>query len=215
MIRTLKKLLYTASGILFFAGSSFASSDTLHPRQANWSFDGIFGSFDRQSAQRGYQVYKEVCSACHAMKLISFRNLKKIGFSEEEVKAIAAEYTVTDGPNADGDMFERSGRPSDRFPSPFANEEAARASNGGAYPLDLSLIVKARPDGANYIYSLLTGYQEVPEHVKMADGMHYNPYFAGGQIAMPAPLSNELVSYQDGTNASVDQMARDVVNFLQ
>ena len=163
----------------------------------------------------GYQVYKEVCASCHAMKYKSFRNLEDIGFSEGEVKAIAASYSLKDGPNDAGDMFERPGRPSDRFVSPFANEKAARAANGGAYPPDLSLIIKARHDGANYVYSLLTGYETAPGDMKMNDGMNYNPYFPGMQIAMAQPLQDGQVTYADGTQATVDQMARDVVVFLQ
>jgi ubiquinol-cytochrome c reductase cytochrome c1 subunit len=149
------------------------------------------------------------------MRLNAYRNLLEIGFSEAEVKQIASEATVIDGPNDDGDMFERPGRMSDRFASPFANEKAARASNNGAYPPDLSLLAKARPNGANYIYSLLTGYEAAPADVNLGEGMYYNSYFPGSQIAMASPLSEDAVEYQDGTQASVDQMARDVVVFLQ
>lgn len=208
----IKKIFIIA---VLFATSSFAASDSEHPKQMNWPFDGAFGTVDRAAAQRGFQVYKEVCAACHSLKRKAYRNLEEIGFSEAEVKAIAAEATVVDGPNADGDMFDRAGRPSDRFVAPFANDNAARASNGGALPVDLSLIVKARPDGANYLYSLLTGYKEVPADFKLGAGMSYNPYFPGHQLAMPAPLSEGRVEYQDGTNASVEQMARDVTVFLQ
>ena len=175
----------------------------------------MFGRVDKQSAQRGFQVYKEVCSACHGLSRIAFRNLTDIGFSEAEAKALAASYQVKDGPNDEGEMFERAGKLSDYFPSPYANEQAARAAQNGAYPPDLSLIVKARQGGGNYVYSLLTGYEPAPADAHMSAGMHYNPYFPGGQIAMPAPLSDGQISYEDGTQASVDQMARDVVNFLQ
>lgn len=193
-----------------------AATDAKHPKQVDWSFDGFTGTVDRASAQRGFQVYKEVCSSCHGLKRIAFRNLTEIGFSEAEAKAIAAEYTVQDGPNDEGDMFDRPATLADRFVPPYPNEKAARASNGGAYPPDLSLIIKARHDGANYLYSLLTGYgEEAPEHVDVAPGQYYNPYFPGGLLAMPAPLSNDLITYQDGTNASTEQMAKDVVNFLQ
>jgi ubiquinol-cytochrome c reductase cytochrome c1 subunit len=146
---------------------------------------------------------------------VAFRNLAELGFSEAEIKALAASYQVKDGPNDDGDMFERPGKPSDRFPSPYANEQQARATHNGAYPPDLSLIVKARPDGANYLYSLLTGYGQPPEGVHLGDGQHYNPYFPGGALAMIPPLSDGQVAYEDGTQASIDQMSRDVVNFLQ
>lgn len=204
--------------ILFalLAAPAFASSEgTAHPKQMQWPFDGATGTVDRAAAQRGYQVYKEVCAACHSLKRLSFRNLEAIGFSEEEVKALAAGATVTDGPNDNGEMFERPGRPSDRFVAPFANDKAARAANGGAFPPDLSLIVKARQDGANYLYSLLTGYGDAPADVNMSEGMHYNEYFPGNQIAMPKPLSEGQVTFQDGTSASVEQMAHDVTVFLQ
>ncbi|MBN8544096.1 MAG: cytochrome c1 [Alphaproteobacteria bacterium] len=207
------------SALLVFAllvpVASFAAGDAKHPRQQNWAFDGVFGKPDKLSIQRGLQVYREVCSACHGIKRVAFRTLTDVGFSEAEVKTMAAEYTVTDGPNDDGEMFERPARASDKFPSPYPNEKAARAAQNGAYPLDLSLIIKARHDGANYVYSLLTGYKDAPADVQVGEGLHYNPYFAGGQIAMTAPLKDDAVTYQDGTQATVDQMAHDVVNFLQ
>lgn len=210
-------LLITASLIGFCAaGIAFANSGETHPKEQNWSFDGIFGTVDKQSAQRGFQVYKEVCAACHSINRIAFRNLADIGFSEAEVKALAASYKVKDGPNDSGDMFERDGVAADYIPSPFANEQAAGAGFNGKAPPDLSLMIKARHDGANYLYSLLTGYGQTPpaEHV-VPDGLHYNPYFAGGNILMPAPLSDGRVTYEDGTKASVDQMSQDVTNFLQ
>lgn len=210
------KSILTCLSVLFISLNTFAASDAKPPKQQIWPFDGFFGQQDHQSIQRGFQVYKEVCSACHGIKRVAFRNLKEIGFSEAEIKEIAKNYTVIDGPNDDGEMFERPGRPSDYFVPPYKNEKAARAANNGAYPLDLSLIVKAREDGANYVYSLLTGYYEVkPEGVEIPEGLHYNPYMAGGKIAMASPLSNGQVSYMDGTNNSLEQMARDVVNFLQ
>jgi len=185
------------------------------PRQVDWAFDGVFGKFDRPAIQRGLQVYREVCAACHGVKRVAFRTLTDVGFSEAEVKSMAAEYTIQDGPNDDGEMFDRPGRPSDRFPAPYPNEQAARAAQNGAYPLDLSLIIKARADGANYVYSLLTGYHDAPEGVSVPEGMYYNPYFVGGLIAMAPPLKDGAVEYQDGTVATADQMAKDVVNFLQ
>jgi ubiquinol-cytochrome c reductase cytochrome c1 subunit len=192
------------------------STAALHPKQLKWEFDGFFGRLDRASVQRGYQVYKEVCSACHSLKRVSYRNLGEIGFAEAEIKQIAAEYNVTDGPNDDGDMFDRPALPSDKFASPYANENAARASNGGALPPDLSLIVKARHDGPNYIYSLLNGYQDAPDEFPMAQGKNYNPYFEGRQISMPQPLIDDgQVEYKDGTFAAKEQMTIDVVNFLQ
>jgi ubiquinol-cytochrome c reductase cytochrome c1 subunit len=180
-----------------------------------WSFGGLFGTFDRASAQRGFLVYKQVCASCHAMKQLAYRNLEGIGLSEEEIRAIAAEVMIVDGPNDDGEMFERPGRPSDRFRSPFPNPQAARAANNGAYPPDLSLIVKARPNGANYLYALLTGYRESPPPgVEPMEGMHYNEYFPGHWIAMAQPLYPDMVDYPDGTPATIEQMARDVTTFL-
>jgi ubiquinol-cytochrome c reductase cytochrome c1 subunit len=210
-----KHLVIAVVGSLLLISSAHAAGDAKYPNQQRWPFDGLFGKFDRQAAQRGLQVYKEVCAACHGIKRIAFRNLTEIGFSANEVKALAATYDVIDGPNNDGEMFERPGRPADRIPSPFANEKAARAANNGAYPLDLSLIVKARKDGANYVHSLLTGYKDAPEGKKIGAGMHYNPYYPGGQIAMAQPLYEGGIDYQDGTEATIDQMARDVVVFLQ
>lgn len=214
----MKQFISIAIGCIAVLSASvpaFAATDAKHPEPQHWQFDGMVGTFNRQSAQRGFQVYKEICAGCHGLKHIAFRNLSDLGFSEAEVKAIAASYNVTDGPNDEGEMFQRPGLPSDRFVPPFPNEKAARASNNGAFPPDLSLIVKARPDGANYLYALLTGYQEPPAHVTVPEGMHYNPYFPGGLLAMTPPLSAEgLVSYEDGTQATVNQMAHDVVNFL-
>lgn len=210
------KLITLATILFSFAAN--AADDVRHPKHVHWNFDGPFGSFDRQSIQRGFKVYKEVCSACHSVGRLAFRNLTEIGFSEAEVKSLAATYTVKDGPNDDGEMFDRPALPSDKIPGPYANEKAARASNNGAYPPDLSLIVKARHEGANYVYSLLTGYEEPPHDFKVGENMYYNPYFAGGgsQFAMTPPLTKDgQVEYIDGTNPTVDQMARDVVNFLQ
>ena len=185
------------------------------PKQMDWPFDGITGKFDFQTIQRGFQVYREVCAACHSIKLLYYRNLKNIGFSENEIKEIAKNYMVKDGPNDQGDMFERPAAPSDHFVGPYPNEQAARASNNGAYPPDLSLMIKARQDGPNYLYSLLTGYQTPPVDVKVPDGLYYNLYYPSRQIAMPPPLSDNLITYLDGTKATTEQMAYDVVNFLQ
>lgn len=212
---TMKKIALIFVSILATAGSSYASEGGKPLRKNIWAFDGPLGTVDKQAAQRGFQVYKEVCSACHGLSRVAFRNLQDIGFSEAEIKALAASYQIKDGPNDAGEMFERPGKPSDYFVSPFANEEAARAAYNGAYPTDLSLIIKARQDGANYLYSLLTGYEPPPASVTLSDGQHYNPYFPGEKLAMPAPLSDGQVSYADGTEASVNQMAHDVVTFLQ
>ena len=191
------------------------------PTQEDWTFAGPFGTYDKGQLQRGLKVYKEVCSACHSMQLVAFRTLEDLGYSEAQVKALAAEYTVQDGPNADGEMFERPGIPSDHFPSPFPNAEAAAAANNGAAPPDFSLIAKARgvergfptfvfdiftqyaEGGPDYIHSLLTGYdQEPPAGMEIAEGTHYNPYFiAGKSLAMAPPLSDDQVTYDDGSAA--------------
>ena len=179
-----------------------------------WSFNGPFGTFDRGELQRGLQVYKEVCATCHSLNFISFRNLADLGFNEDEVKAIAAEFQVKDGPNNDGEMFERAAIPSDVWPAPYANDNAARASNNGALPPDLSLMVDARAGGADYIYALLSGYHETPAGKEVGEGMYYNAYYPGNQIAMPSPLVEDGVEYGDGTRATLVQQARDVSAFL-
>ncbi len=206
-----------AAVVIGFAAPALAAGDTATPPAQKWSFNGPFGTFDRAELQRGYQVYKEVCAACHAMKYVAFRNLADPGgpgFTAAEVKALAATFEVTDGPNDAGDMFKRAALPSDKFPSPFANEKAARASNGGAYPLDLSLIAKARVNGPDYLKALLTGYTAAPAGFALGEGLHYNAYFPGNQIAMPQPLNADQVTYADGTKATVEQMAHDVSAFL-
>ena len=201
--------------ISFSSFGAIADTTAKKPLQLVWPFEGIFGTFDRQAAQRGAQVYLEVCSTCHSNHNLYYRNLKDIGFSEAEIKQLAQKYTVKDGPNAEGEMFDRPALPSDRFVSPYPNEEAARTANNGAYPVDLSLIIKARQEGPNYVFSLLSGYQEAPANVKLMPGLYYNPYFEGGQIAMPPPLTEGQVTFSDGTPATVEQMAKDVVVFLQ
>ena len=186
------------------------------PKQ-DWSFKGITGKFERSSLQRGYQVYTEVCSSCHSMNLLSYRNLGEEGgpeFSLEQVKAIAANFEVTDGPDNDGEMFTRPARPSDKFVSPYPNVKAAMAANGGAYPPDMSVLVKARKGGADYIYAVLTGYTEAPANFELEEGVYYNKYMDGNKIKMSNPLSDDLVSYSDGTKASEAQMAKDVTMFL-
>ncbi len=187
---------------------------TMIPSDQQWSFEGPFGTFDRAQLQRGFQVYKQVCASCHSIKLISYRNLAVMGFNRAEIKAIAKEYIVTDGPNDEGEMYERAAIPTDHFVSPFANEQAARAANNGAFPPDLSVIAKARKHGIDYVYALLMGYQEQPPGMKVDEGLYYNRFFSGNQIAMAPPLSPDLVSYSDGTRASVAQMAKDVSAFL-
>jgi ubiquinol-cytochrome c reductase cytochrome c1 subunit len=191
-----------------------AAGEGIETPEQDWSFAGVFGTFDRGELQRGFQVYQEVCSGCHSLSYISFRNLTDLGFNELEVKAIAAEYEVEDGPNNEGEMFDRPGLAADRIPAPFPNDNAARASNGGALPPDLSLMVDARPNGANYVYSVLTGYGDAPSGTTVAEGMSYNAYFPGHQIAMPSPISDDGVEYADGTSATAAQQARDVTAFL-
>lgn len=213
-MKTMTMRAILAALTLGFAAPAFAAGSEVAPPAQKWSFNGPFGTFDRAELQRGYQVYKEVCSACHAMKYVAFRNLKDVGFTDAEVKALAATFEVNDGPNDQGEMFKRAGLPSDKFPSPFPNEKAARASNGGAYPLDLSLIAKARAAGPDYIRALLTGYKDAPAGFTVGEGLHYNEYFAGHQIAMPKPINDDQVTYADGTKASVEQMAHDVSAFL-
>ncbi len=193
---------------------SAESSDLL---KVDWSFKSLSGKFDRSSLQRGFQVYKEVCSSCHSMQYLSYRNLGEPGgpeFSVEEVKAIAASVEIEDGPDSQGEMFIRPGKPSDNFKSPYPNVEASTAANGGAYPPDMSVLVKARPGGADYMYSVLMGYEEPPVGMKLDDGVYYNKYMIGKKIKMSAPLVEGIVEYSDGTNATVDQMAKDVTTFL-
>ena len=194
-----------------------AAEQAEKPLNPGWSFKGFFGKFDRGSLQRGYQVYTEVCAACHSIKYLSYRNLSEAGgpeFTKDQVKAIAAQFEVTDGPNDDGDMFTRPARPADNFVSPYPNEKAAIAANGGAYPPDMSVLVKARKGGADYIYSLLLGYDDPPADIKLDDGVYYNKYMYGNKIKMSAPLSDDLVEYSDGTKATTEQMSKDVVTFL-
>jgi ubiquinol-cytochrome c reductase cytochrome c1 subunit len=213
----MKSFLSTVFISIFFSTVSLAAGDAEKPIKVDWSFNGFFGKFDRAQLQRGYQVYKEVCASCHSMKYLSYRNLGEKGgpeFSEAEVKAIAAGFAVQDGPNEDGDMFERPGLPKDKFVSPYPNEKAARAVNGGAYPPDMSVLVKARSGGANYIYSILMGYEEAPAGMKIDDGVYYNKFMPGQKIRMSAPLSEGSVEYADGTPTSVSQMSKDVTAFL-
>lgn len=208
-----RALILALAATLLGAGVARAEEEAGIAKQP-WSFEGIFGQFDRASMQRGFQIYKEVCASCHSLNYVAFRNLTDLGFNEEEAKVIAAGFQVVDGPNNEGEMFERPGRLSDRFPRAFPNDQAARASNNGALPPNLSLITKARRGGPDYVYGILTGYREPPAEVALGDGMSYNLAMPGHQIAMPPPLSEGQVSYADGTPATVEQMSRDVVTFL-
>lgn len=240
----MRKVLMSAIAAVFTLGLALdggpvAAAEGAALPDKDWGFEGMNGKFDNAARQRGFQVFREVCSACHSLDLINFRNLAALGYNEDEIKAIAADYTVVDGPDDEGEMFERPGKPSDRWPAPFANAKAAAASNGGAVPPDLTLMTKARKGGPTYTYALLTGYAELPddwedfeefEYLKcpeveedeesscqkfaMLEGLSFNHYFPGHQIAMAAPLSEDAVEYADGTPATVEQMASDVVEFL-
>ncbi|MDI6027176.1 cytochrome c1 [Corticibacterium sp. UT-5YL-CI-8] len=246
----MKKILngLVVLGVLMtgYAGVAFAAEEAGHnpaepthfpihkPEEMDWSFAGPFGTYDKAQLQRGFKVYKEVCSACHSMNLVTFRTLEGAGYNEAQIKSLAAEYQVQDGPNADGEMFDRPAVANDHFPSPFPNSAAAAAANNGAAPPDFSLIAKARgvergfptfvfdiftqyaENGPDYIHALLTGYDEQPpEGMEIAEGTHYNPYFIGGKsLAMAKPLSDGQVTYEDGSPETVDQYSRDVSAFL-
>lgn len=214
---TLRILSITLAGVFCFASIAQAGGGKFeHPKHVEWPFDGMTGHLDKQAAQRGFQVYKQVCSACHGLKQVAYRNLAEIGFEEAEIKSIAGEKEIEDlDEKGSGERVMRKAKPFDKFVSPFPNEDAARTANGGAYPPDLSLLIKAREDGANYLYSLLTGYTTPPSDAEVVANKHYNPYFHGQWLSMAAPLSDGIIEYQDGTKATVDQMARDVVIFLQ
>jgi ubiquinol-cytochrome c reductase cytochrome c1 subunit len=197
--------------------SSHAEESSI--KHLDWPQDGVMGTYDKATLQRGFQVYREVCSACHSMRLLSYRNLSDLGYNDAEIKAIAASVTVTDGPNDQGEMFDRPGLPSDRFKSPFANDKAARAANGGALPKDFSLIVKAREGGPDYIVALMTGYKDAPAGFPLGKGLYYNEAFPGHQIAMPPPLTDGRVDFAAGPDGkkpdnSIAAEAYDVAEFL-
>ena len=220
MLKHLNNLLVKIFLIIFIIGASnsaFSEENKAKLIKNNWSFDGIFGTFDRASLQRGYQVYQEVCSGCHSVQHLSYRNLSEKGgpeFSIDEVKAIAAQFEVTDGPNEDGEMFTRPGRLSDKFVRPFPNVKAATAANDGAYPPDMSVLAKARKGGAAYIYSLLMGYEEAPTGYELDDGVYYNKYMPGQKIKMAEPITDGAVEYADGTETTKAQISKDVTTFL-
>ncbi len=197
--------------------SAFSEEKKIDFIKTNWSFEGIFGTFDRASLQRGYQVYQEVCSGCHSVQHLSYRNLSEKGgpeFSIDEAKAFAAQFEVEDGPNSDGEMFMRPARLSDKFVKPYPNVEASTAANGGAYPPDMSVLAKARAGGADYIYSLLMGYEEAPADFELDDGVYYNKYMPGNKIKMSEPISDDIVEYSDGTETTKAQISKDVTAFL-
>ncbi len=204
--------------LLFFSFNSVVfTAEKQDLLKTDWTFKGLFGKFDRASLQRGYQVYTEVCASCHSMKYLSYRNLMEKGgpeFSEEQAKAIAASFEITDGPNEDGEMFERPAKLSDKFVMPYPNEKAAQAANGGAYPPDMSVLAKARKGGVDYLYSVLLGYEDPPSNIQLDDGVYYNKFMYGNKIKMPKPLEDNLIQYGDGTIATEEQMAKDVVTFL-
>ena len=209
--------IFLITSLVFGLSVKSNSAEKIEYLTTDWSFKGPFGKFDRGALQRGYQVYTEVCSSCHSMKYLSYRNLAEKGgpeFSIAEAKAIAASFEVTDGPNDDGEMFTRPGKLSDKFVMPYDNVKAAQAANGGAYPPDMSVLVKARGGGVDYIYSLLQGYEDPPVGMSLDDGVYYNKYMYGNKIKMANQLSDGLVEYGDGTTASVEQMSKDVTTFL-
>jgi ubiquinol-cytochrome c reductase cytochrome c1 subunit len=215
-VKNFLKILFLISSICGLSFNSY-SAEKVEYLKTDWSFKGLFGKFDRGALQRGYQVYTEVCSSCHSMKYLSYRNLAEKGgpeFTVDQAKAIAASFEVKDGPNADGEMFTRPGKLSDKFVMPYDNVKAAQAANGGAYPPDMSVLVKARGGGANYIYSLLQGYEDPPAGVTLDDGVYYNKFMYGNKIKMANQLSDGLVEYGDGTQATIEQMSKDVTTFL-
>ncbi len=229
-MRALAVAAVAGAALLGVASGAWAQETAPEAPHQAWSFAGIFGTFDRGSVQRGFQVYNEVCSNCHSMKLLHYRDLGPdgpgggIGFSDAEVAAIAAQKQVEDGPNDQGEMFRRPGKPQDTFVSPFPNEQAARAANGGAAPPDLSVMVKSRGNGLeylwgeggpDYVYAILNGFRDKPPAgFNLPQGKYYNEYFDGHAIAMPPPLADNAVKFQDGTPATLPQEAHDVVTFL-
>ncbi|WP_159587062.1 cytochrome c1 [Chelativorans xinjiangense] len=220
-------------GIAMATPADAAEYPLKKPPQLEWSFDGPFGAYDKGQLQRGLKIYREVCSSCHSLDLVAFRNLEDLGYTEEQVRAIAAEYEVEDGPDENGDMFTRPATPSDHFPAPFANPQQAAASNNGAAPPDFSLLAKARAvergfptfvfdiftqyaeGGPDYIHALLTGYEEDAEGHEVPEGTYYNPYFLNAvSLSMAPPLSDGMVTYEDGSPETVDQYARDIAAFM-
>ncbi len=208
----MKKIFVLTLAVLMLAPAAAHAAGAGEPvPEQHWQFSGMFGQYDKAAMQRGLKVYREVCASCHAMKLVNYRNLTALGYSIDQVKNIAAEYSVMDGPNDEGDMFERTARPSDAFVSPYANDQQAVAVNG-ALPPDLSLITKARASGPDYLYALLTGYEE--GHKNVPAGKAWNKYFSGNIISMANPLSDGMIGYEDGTPETAVQYASDVTNFL-
>ena len=210
----MRKLLAAAAFLALAVPALAQEAPTPSLPHPGWSFDGIFGTFDRAALQRGFQIYSEVCSNCHSLNLVRYRDLAALGYTEDQIKAIAAQKQVTAGPNDKGDMFQRPAQPADAFVPPYPNDPANRAAHNGALPPDLSLITKNRAGGADYVYGILTGFHDAPAGFKLADGMSYNTYFPGHQIAMPQPLMDNSVTFADGTPALLPEEAHDVVTFL-
>jgi len=198
-----------------FRQPASASTDALHPSKYNWDHTKPWEAFDHASIRRGFLVYRQICATCHSLNSIAYRHLINVSHTENELKEIAAEIEVTDGPNGEGEMFQRPGKITDKLPRPYPNNEAARYANNGALPPDLSLMIKARKGGENYVFSLLTGYTSPPHGINLRSGLYYNPYFSGGAIGMAPPLTADgLVEYDDGTVPTISQMAKDVTTFL-
>jgi ubiquinol-cytochrome c reductase cytochrome c1 subunit len=211
----MRRLILAAAFAAVAGGTPAVAAEAPELPKYAWTFDSPFSAFDQGVLRRGFRVYNQVCASCHSLSLLAYRHLAGAGFNGTEIREIASQYEVEDGPDEDGDMFFRPARPSDYFVPPFPNDQAARVANGGTLPLDLSLIVRARPGGADYLMALLVGYSdEPPAGVELREGMYYNAYFPGRQIAMPPPLYPDSVDYEDGTSATVEQMASDVATFL-
>jgi ubiquinol-cytochrome c reductase cytochrome c1 subunit len=201
-----------ATGALL--GTTIIASDALTPPEYDWPHRGPMSAYDTATLRRGFEVYRQVCATCHSLHFIHYRNLVGVTHTEDQAKALAASVEVHDGPDENGEMFDRPGKLMDAIPAPYPNDEAARAANNGALPPDLSLITKARPFGEDYIFALLTSYSDPPAGFALRSGMYYNRYFSGGTIGMPPPLVDEQVEYEDGTPATISQMAKDVICFL-
>ena len=209
----MKKFFFIIFSFLFLIPILHCEEKIILKKQ-NWTFEGIFGRYDDLSLQRGLQIYQEVCSACHGMKRVRFRELEDLGFTEDQIKKYSETFDIIDGPNELGEMFTRPGEPSDTFVSPYKNKEEAKASFNGVYPPDLSLLTKAMKNGPDYIYSLLTGYEDPPNDFELTEGLYYNPYHDGKVIAMPPPLYDDAIEYIDGKDASLHQLSYDIVHFL-
>ncbi|KAM8967882.1 cytochrome c1, heme protein, mitochondrial [Pelodytes ibericus] len=215
-LSTLGVLVTGGTGLAFALHQSVKASEIdVHPPSYPWDHSGYLSALDHSSVRRGYQVYKQVCSACHSLQYLAFRNLVGVTHTEEEAKTIAEEFEIVDGPDETGEMFTRPGKLSDYFPKPYANEEAARHANNGALPPDLSYIILGREHNEDYVFSLLTGYCDPPAGAEIREGLYYNPYFPGQAIGMAPPIYNEILEYDDGTPATMSQVAKDVCTFLR